>query len=274
MSVTRPSPGRRAAAFLAAAVMLAVAGCPGPTKPPDVFAAPGDILPTATAAQRATFKAGLAVATRRFGPKEGLGPDYNVTFCVACHEKPVFGGASPRYRNFNLVEDAYGTPLGHSGVQSLYDVDTGYVPLAHGATVIATRNGTPFFGVGLLATVTAETIHSHADPNDTDHDGLRGRVNLVNGFVGRFGRKAQTASLEGFVRGPLFDHLGITTNPLSQKPRASSPSPATPPARTAAACPSGASSGSSRTGSASSSRARRRPPSSPSPTTTASPTRR
>ncbi|MCA9544368.1 MAG: hypothetical protein KC613_08255, partial [Myxococcales bacterium] len=59
-----------------------------PTVPDDIFAVPGQVLPAATAEQRATFARGEAVAKRRFSPAEGLGPDFNVTFCAACHEKP------------------------------------------------------------------------------------------------------------------------------------------------------------------------------------------
>jgi CxxC motif-containing protein (DUF1111 family) len=33
--------------------------------------------------------------------------------------------------------------------------------------------------------------------------------------VGRFGFKAQNANLEGFIRGPLFNHMGITSDPIS-----------------------------------------------------------
>ena len=37
-------------------------------------------------------------------------------------------------------------------------------------------------------------------------------------LIGRFGFKAQEAGLEDFIRGPLFNHLGITTEPLSFGP--------------------------------------------------------
>ena len=42
-----------------------------------------------------------------------------------------------------------------------------------------------------------------------------------------FGTKAQTVSVEGFIRGPLFNHLGITTDPLSDDAKARLPVPST-----------------------------------------------
>ena len=44
-------------------------------------------------------------------------------------------------------------------------------------------------------------------------------------MVLRFGRKAQTISIEGFIRGPLFNHLGITTDPLPPELAAMLPVP-------------------------------------------------
>ena len=68
-----------------------------------IFAEMGDPLPSATAEQLATFERGHEVGTHRFVPAEGLGPDFNVTSCTSCHEKPTIGGAAGRYRNFLLV---------------------------------------------------------------------------------------------------------------------------------------------------------------------------
>ncbi|MBL4636682.1 MAG: hypothetical protein JKY56_22720, partial [Kofleriaceae bacterium] len=63
----------------------------------------GQPWPSATEEQVATFERGLAVMGRRFSRSEGLGPAFNVTFCGACHEKPVFGGAAGHYRNFFIA---------------------------------------------------------------------------------------------------------------------------------------------------------------------------
>ena len=44
-----------------------------------------------TEAELISFNRGREVMRRRFEPEEGLGPFYNTTSCVACHETPVTG---------------------------------------------------------------------------------------------------------------------------------------------------------------------------------------
>ena len=189
----------------------------------------GDPLPSASKEQLTTFASGREVALRRMGPREGLGPTFNVTFCGACHEKPVTGGAGARYRNFLLVRqelsDGSQTNTGVNGVQDQYRVDGAYQALDEKTNRIAQRHPIPFFGVGLLAEIPGDTILENADPDDADGDGISGRANYDRGFVGRFGRKSQTVSIEGFIRGPLFNHAGITTNPLPNERKNQLPVP-------------------------------------------------
>lgn len=198
-----------------------------------IFARPGQILPSATEDQQALFAEGLQVATRRFTPEEGLGPQFNVSFCAACHEKPTFGGAAGRYRNFYLTAEKTAdgaflpTPEERGGVVSSYGTTAG-VPrprVPDTANVSAQRNPIPFFGVGLMAEITDEAILAHADPDDADGDGISGRPNYSDGYLGRFGNKSQTANIEGFIRGPLNNHAGITSNPLTEEERAMLPVP-------------------------------------------------
>ena len=213
------------------ALLVLLAGCPeDPAKPAEnIFAPMGDPLPTATAEQLDTFERGEAVANRRFAPREGLGPEFNVTACGACHEKPVLGGSGGHYRDFLLVgqtfPDGSRVNLGVNGVQTQFSLETGRTPTPEGANHTATRNPIPFFGVGLIAELPDEAILANADPNDADGDGISGRANYERGFVARFGRKSQTLSIEGFLRGPLFNHLGITTDPLPAELAARLPVP-------------------------------------------------
>lgn len=215
-----------------AAISLALAGCPDGDPPvaEGIFGAMGEILPSATEAQREAFERGRAVAERRFTVADGLGPTFNVTFCGSCHEKPVIGGSAPRYRNFLLVgqqlPDGSHVETGVNGVQPIYRHDgSPRVATEMGTNVTATRNGVPFFGAGLIAEIPGENILEYADPDDEDGDGISGRPNYDRGFVGRFGRKAQTVSLEGFIRGPLNNHVGITSNPLSDEMKNALPVP-------------------------------------------------
>jgi len=212
-------------------VCMALAGCPEkpPVVPEDIFGPLGTVLPAATAEQRATFERGRRVALRRFTPATGLGPTYNVVSCASCHERPVLGGGAARYRNFLLVgqrlPDGSFTSTGVNGVQDHFSLVTGRNPDDTATNVRATRTPIPFFGAGLIAEIPDEEILRRADPNDRDGDGISGRANYDRGFVGRFGRKAQTVSIEGFIRGPLFNHLGITSDPLPQRLKARLPVP-------------------------------------------------
>ncbi len=206
----------------------------------------GDPLPTATAEQIATFKRGKEVALHRFSLAEGLGPAYNLTFCGGCHEKPVLGGSAGLYRNFFLAahksdDGAYvaATSAGKAGgVVRIYDYATDTTarpPLDPAINVATQRNPIPFFGAGLLAELPDAEILTRADPDDADKDGISGKANFDRGYVGRFGRKSQTVSIEGFIRGPLFNHLGVTTNPLSEEQRAKLPVDSSQAGRTTAA---------------------------------------
>jgi len=209
------------------AMTLGCASEPPADVPDGIFAELGAPLPSATPEQRAAFERGREVAVRRFTREEGLGPELNVTFCVACHEKPVFGGSASHYRDFLLVGDELATdvvvPRGKNGVQRQFSHDTGRSASDPLTNVSATRNPIPFFGAGLLQEIPDGEIMSHADPDDEDGDGISGRANDNGIAIGRFGRKAQTASLELFVRGPVFNHMGITSDPLPAERRAELP---------------------------------------------------
>lgn len=183
--------------------------------------------------EREAFERGRAVFERRFRPSEGLGPMYNATSCLSCHSTPDVGGSAALYRNFYLlrvqfpggqsdlpgllgpVVSAFGVPP-HSSAQ--FGLEGGRFVMPQGylgfPTVVAQRNALPIFGVGLFETVSNATITANADPEDADGDGISGRYNTVMGAIGRFGVKAQSNNIESFVRAPLQNQMGITTDPF------------------------------------------------------------
>ena len=182
-----------------------------------------------------------------------------MTFCGACHERPQPGGSAGLYRNFFLAgvrlddgpfvmghnvtlfecgdpatppaerernpppESATGAFVGVIRMFSHFAGQTARPDPGFAPNVIVQRNPIPFYGVGLLAELSEEEILRRADPDDEDGDGISGRPNYDKGFVGRFGLKAQTVSIEGFIRGPLFNHMGVTTDPLTHEQRARLP---------------------------------------------------
>ena len=206
----------------------------------------GDAMPRATAEQQETFDRGQQVALKRFNRSTGLGPAFNVVSCAACHERPTTGGTSTLYRSFfigaNITDDGVFVPTTSAGMAGgilrvynfgplLEDFDLAdeFRPVVpETTTIFAQRNCIPFFGTGLIAELSDEEIMSRADPDDLDGDGISGRVNTETGdddvaVVSRFGRKAQVSSIEAFIRGPLFNHMGITTDPLTEEQRAQLP---------------------------------------------------
>ena len=194
----------------------------------------GDPRPDATPGQLATFERGKAVMNRRFDLADGLGPAFNLVSCGGCHGRPQPGGSAGLYRNFfiggRVTEDGAFIPVESAGMAGGIIRMLSFAPdlparpeLPEDMTVSGQRNSIPMFGVGLIAEIADEEILSRVDPDDSDGDGISGRANFDRGFVGRFGRKSQTVSIEGFIRGPLFNHLGITTEPLTDEQRVDLP---------------------------------------------------
>jgi len=199
----------------------------------------GDPIGGLTDEEKAAFERGRIVFDRRFTPSEGLGPFYNATSCASCHSTPVSGGSSGIYRNFYLavygtvsfqssaippflsaVVPSYGTGDVHATSSFSLEGPRTSIPdeILIGTTpfpvIQAMRNSIPIFGTGLFEFVSNDTIMSNADPLDLDGDGIRGRHNTQIGNVGRLGLKAQSNNIELFVRGPLQNQMGITSNPF------------------------------------------------------------
>ncbi|MCA8953791.1 MAG: hypothetical protein KDE27_30040 [Planctomycetes bacterium] len=192
----------------------------------------GDPLPGLTDDQRLAFERGRALFTKRFTPSEGLGPLYNASSCASCHSTPTIGGGSRLYRNFyvavvdpgigpafqfnltglpSVVVPAFGQPL-----QALFTFQGARALMSHPfyPVVSGQRNSIPIFGVGLFEFVSNQTIMNNADPDDADADGISGRFNNDGAGMGRFGLKAQSNNIEFFTRAPLFNQMGITSNPF------------------------------------------------------------
>ena len=190
-----------------------------------VFAPLGQVRPDLPMTVRQSFARGLVTASRRFQPSEGVGPAFNASACIHCHDAPVPGATAGHYRDVLLARAASGasgqSPAGQLGVLAHYRVDAGgRNPTDPAATVLARRTPAPLFGVGLLAAVPDAEIERRADPDDSDGDGISGRVNRrSDGRVGRFGRKAELVELESVVRVMLFQHLGMTSEPLGPTSR-------------------------------------------------------
>ena len=210
---------------------------------------------------------------------DGLGPVYNETSCVACHNLGAPGGAGPESKNVVLITatpNGCGVTTGldkihpgfgnsRSAVLHRYGTDPEYaswrrrfygsnrrdqsnpppsraeasidgriqaykeqttpdrrlhehsanLPPANGfALNLAERNTPALFGVGLIDGIPSEVLVAMAA---SQPEGIRGRVSRTKvGRIGRFGWKAQIASLHEFVRGACANELGLEVPGHSQ----------------------------------------------------------
>ena len=187
-------------------------------------AQPGDPLPGLTPDEFEAFNLGLEDFLEVEDAEEGLGPAYNGTSCAGCHNVPAVGGIAP------MTEVRAGRRLSDGSFED-FDAERGSlfqmlsIP-THGcqsvippdANVIARRAPIPLFGAGLVEAIPDETIIALEDPLDLNQDGVSGRaariVDRQSGEVrvGRFGWKAQVATLIVFAGDAYRNEMGITND--------------------------------------------------------------
>ena len=207
---------------------------PALTPAPDLsraMLALGRPLSRLDARQRRLFEAGRVVFATVFTPETGLGPLFNAVGCGNCHEQPVLGGgganeeaeggedievhasafhgAAARCDNLAAVG---GQVIQKQVTPALADVlHITAEPIPAEATDSGHRSTPDVFGFGLLDAVPDRVILSRADPFDRNHDGISGRPNrTADGRLGRFGRKAQAATLREFNGEAFVMEIGIT----------------------------------------------------------------
>ncbi len=84
------------------------------------------------------------------------------------------------------------------------------------AMAMSYRQAPPLIGLGLLEAVPDDALRALADPDDSDGDGISGRVNLVWDAVaqatriGRFGHKASVATLDEQTAGAYASDMGLS----------------------------------------------------------------
>jgi len=147
---------------------------------------------------------------------------------------PLFGGqlqllAIPGFTPEAKAQVTYSDSVDHFGDGSSYTLRVphyafqGIIAPLPGNLLTSPRVAPVNFGLGLLEAVPEATIRAHADPNDADHDGISGRVNVVydatvqNYIVGRFGWKANVGTLLHQSAGAFNGDMGITTSYFSDE---------------------------------------------------------
>jgi CxxC motif-containing protein (DUF1111 family) len=176
---------------------------------------------------------------------DGLGPLYNEQSCVACHNQGGPGGGGPKEVNVNLIAAVTTTARAiqddstyHGPIENLHGAfhDGASIVVHRHATTAeleerlrkvelfravqtgsdfkvlrkVTRNAPALFGSGLIDAIPVEVLLAAEKRVFTKFPEIKGRVSeLPTGRVGRFGWKAQIASLGDFVRAACSNELGL-----------------------------------------------------------------
>ena len=148
---------------------------------------------------------------------EGLGPTYNAQSCRECHQNVVTGGASQvtEQRVGHLTGGVFFESLGGSLIQSRSTHPDAMELVATGENVRTFRISTNTLGLGFVEAIANKTL---LNIRDSQPFGLRGTAVIVPvlearsfGRVGRFGWKAQHASLQSFAADAYLNEMGITS---------------------------------------------------------------
>ena len=121
-------------------------------------------------------------------------------------EATFLAGIHPGFREANS------TVLHRYGTDPAYNAWRGSVPGRHGSIMIQSsqRNPPALFGAGRIDAIADEAIEAAARRRVTGSSQVKGRVSrLKDGRIGRFGWKAQTATLEEFVRSAAAGEMGL-----------------------------------------------------------------
>jgi CxxC motif-containing protein (DUF1111 family) len=196
-----------------------------PAQPGRQANALGQALAGLTPQQLAAFNEGRAEFRTTETVAGGLGPIFNDVSCVACHDAGGTGGASRRtVTRFGRTVNGVFDPLEAQGgsllqARSINRAIREVVPRE--ANTVARRVTTPLFGAGLIEAIPDSTIvlgTLRAKPV-----GIAGKVSVVSDVVsgvnriGRFGWKAQQATLLAFSGDAYLNEMGITNRFFPQE---------------------------------------------------------
>ena len=182
-------------------------------------------LPGLTPAQLVDFNTGLDEFEEVDTVEEGLGPVFNGKSCAECHAVPSTGGSEPNVGvgretrisrifngRFDPLDGSVSVDRGGQLLQQRAIVVPGCTVKAEvvpsEAPIVSSRNSTPLFGAGLMEAIPERTI--------LGNQGNGGRPNYVSNpdtgttGLGRFGWKAQVATVHQFAGDAYLNELGIT----------------------------------------------------------------
>jgi len=186
----------------------------GPFADADPATAPG------AAALRTSAAEGARLFSQDFTAATGLGPLFNATSCVACH--PGGRGASANEARFARrvarVDPRSGRVLALAGADSALAprhalASDAPLALPRAANVVSLRMPLALVAAARLDDIDDAAIEAQAVAKG---DGIHGRVHRVAGpdghaRIGRYGWKADVASLDEMVAAAFSDEMGVAS---------------------------------------------------------------
>ncbi len=148
---------------------------------------------------------------------DGLGPTYNAQSCRECHQNVVTGGASQiaEHRTGRMDGQVFFESLGGSLIQSRATHQDIVERVAFEDTVRTFRISTNTLGAGYVEAIANSTLLAIRDRQPAALRGTALEVPVLEAGsfarIGRFGWKAQHASLESFAADAYLNEMGITT---------------------------------------------------------------
>ena len=175
----------------------------------------GDPVPGLTASQLDRFVKGRVQFDHILQVNSGLGPTFNDTGCAQCHSLPTpggssnvfvtrFGKAATQSTAFDPLDSLGGSLLQANAIDPQCQE---FVPVE--ATVQAHRTTPSAFGAGLVQAIPDGTLQAIA----TGNGGVAHIVQPLEGGptkVGRFGWKAQVATMLTFSGDASLNEMGLT----------------------------------------------------------------
>jgi CxxC motif-containing protein (DUF1111 family) len=188
---------------------------------------------------------------------DGLGPVFNARSCAICHSKPNLGGSGGLEHNVTTFTVRKEGQTPREGVlhadsidgvtaETLYDIDPSLPRLKNPTLAqivmmrgqekhclprpdpvhLSQRNTPALYGCKLIDEIPERVIIAGAkmqrarwagQKSDTEEHPIGRAHRLANGRIGRFGWKAQMASLSDFVQAACANELGLS-NPGQAQP--------------------------------------------------------
>ena len=179
----------------------------------------GDPIQTLNEALLERFITGKASFNQELTVEGGLGPIFNKTSCANCHNNPVGGAGSQTVTRFGFIGKKGGfDPLATLGgsllqAEAISEECAELVPPEANVTSLRVTNSALAFGL-VEAISDADLLANR----DIQPEGQRGQAHMVTNFedppdelyVGRFGWKAQVASVLTFSADAAQNEMGLS----------------------------------------------------------------